>query len=119
MARADRTSWPSMGPLHVQLLHRAPAHALALFGTPGNFRLKRRGVGFEKRGNCRGFTRGCHGLPLGLRLGLAVFSLIAANCQFAKMRGARVITTVSGPEKAAHARLAGADEVINYRTENV
>jgi NADPH2:quinone reductase len=39
--------------------------------------------------------------------------------QFAKMRGARVITTVSGPEKAAHARSAGADEVINYRTENV
>ena len=39
--------------------------------------------------------------------------------QFAKMRGARVITTVSGPEKAAHARRAGADEVINYRTENV
>ena len=39
--------------------------------------------------------------------------------QFAKMRGARVITTVSGPEKAAHALRAGADEVINYRTENV
>jgi NADPH:quinone reductase len=39
--------------------------------------------------------------------------------QFAKMRGARIITTVSGPEKAAHARRAGADEVINYRTENV
>jgi NADPH:quinone reductase len=39
--------------------------------------------------------------------------------QFAKMRGARVITTVSGPEKATHARKAGADEVINYRTENV
>ena len=34
------------------------------------------------------------------------------------MRGARVITTVSGPE-AAHARSAGADEVINYRIENV
>src|SRR5215472_17412378 len=39
--------------------------------------------------------------------------------QFAKMRGARVITTVSGPEKAAHARRAGADEIINYRGENV
>jgi NADPH2:quinone reductase len=39
--------------------------------------------------------------------------------QFAKLRGARVITTVSGPEKAAHARKAGADEVINYRTEKV
>jgi NADPH:quinone reductase len=39
--------------------------------------------------------------------------------QFAKLRGARVITTVSGPEKAEHARRAGADEVINYRTENV
>ena len=39
--------------------------------------------------------------------------------QFAKLHGARVITTVSGPEKAAHARRAGADETINYRTENV
>jgi NADPH:quinone reductase len=39
--------------------------------------------------------------------------------QLAKMRGARVITTVSGPNKAAHALKAGADEVINYRTENV
>ena len=39
--------------------------------------------------------------------------------QFAKMRGARIITTVSGPEKEVHARRVGADEVINYRTENV
>ena len=39
--------------------------------------------------------------------------------QLAKLRGARVITTVSGPEKAKHARNAGADEVINYRNENV
>jgi NADPH:quinone reductase len=39
--------------------------------------------------------------------------------QFAKMRGARVITTVSGLEKEVHARRTGADEVINYRTENV
>jgi NADPH2:quinone reductase len=39
--------------------------------------------------------------------------------QFAKMRGARVIATVSGPEKAAHARKAGAEEIINYRTENL
>jgi NADPH2:quinone reductase len=35
------------------------------------------------------------------------------------MRGARVITTVSGPEKAAHALKAGADEIINYRAENI
>lgn len=39
--------------------------------------------------------------------------------QLAKLRGSRVITTVSGPEKAAHARKAGADVVINYRSENV
>jgi NADPH2:quinone reductase len=39
--------------------------------------------------------------------------------QFAKLRGSRVITTVSGPEKATHARKAGADVVINYRSENV
>ncbi|MGA2991276.1 MAG: NADPH:quinone reductase [Candidatus Korobacteraceae bacterium] len=39
--------------------------------------------------------------------------------QLAKLRGARVITTVSSDAKAAHARAAGADEVINYRTEDV
>jgi NADPH:quinone reductase len=39
--------------------------------------------------------------------------------QFAKARGARVITTTSSNAKAAHARDAGADEVINYREDNV
>jgi NADPH2:quinone reductase len=40
--------------------------------------------------------------------------------QMAKILGAaRVIATVSSPEKAEHARRAGADEVINYRTEDV
>ena len=39
--------------------------------------------------------------------------------QLAKLRNARVITTVSSEAKAAHARDAGADETINYRTENV
>lgn len=39
--------------------------------------------------------------------------------QMAKLRSARVISTVSGPRKAEHARRAGADEIINYRTEDV
>jgi NADPH:quinone reductase len=39
--------------------------------------------------------------------------------QFAKTRGARVLTTVSNDAKAAHALAAGADAVINYRTEDV
>ncbi len=39
--------------------------------------------------------------------------------QFAKAGGATVLTTVSGPEKAAHAKAAGADHVINYREEDV
>lgn len=39
--------------------------------------------------------------------------------QLAKLRGARVITTISSELKAAHARSAGADETINYRTEDV
>jgi NADPH2:quinone reductase len=39
--------------------------------------------------------------------------------QFAKLKGARVIATVSQARKAEHARRAGADEIINYRTENV
>ncbi|MBB3066741.1 MULTISPECIES: NADPH:quinone reductase [Limibacillus] len=39
--------------------------------------------------------------------------------QMAKLGGAQVITTVSGPEKAAHARSAGADHILNYRDEDV
>jgi NADPH2:quinone reductase len=39
--------------------------------------------------------------------------------QVAKDQGARVLTTVSSPEKAAHVRAVGADEVINYRSEDV
>jgi NADPH:quinone reductase len=39
--------------------------------------------------------------------------------QLAKLRGARVITTVSSDAKAAHARAGGASETIDYRTENV
>jgi NADPH2:quinone reductase len=39
--------------------------------------------------------------------------------QLAKWGGARVVTTVSSGAKAEHARAAGADIVINYRTESV
>ena len=35
--------------------------------------------------------------------------------ELAKFFGARVVTTVSGPEKAELARQAGADEIVNYR----
>ena len=39
--------------------------------------------------------------------------------QFAKIKGAKVITTVSSPEKAKAAREAGADHAIDYKRENV
>jgi NADPH2:quinone reductase len=39
-------------------------------------------------------------------------------CQIAKMRGARVIGTVSTPDKAKLARDAGADEVILYTSQD-
>ena len=39
--------------------------------------------------------------------------------QFAKAAGAKVIATISSPEKAAMARAAGADHTIDYRRENV
>lgn len=43
-----------------------------------------------------------------------------AAIQVAKLAGASVITTVSNPAKAAKARsLAGADHVINYRSEDL
>ena len=38
--------------------------------------------------------------------------------ELAKWRGARVIATVSGPEKGELARAAGADEVVDYRAED-
>ncbi|MGA2394267.1 MAG: NADPH:quinone reductase [Candidatus Lustribacter sp.] len=38
--------------------------------------------------------------------------------QFAKLAGATVITTVSSDVKAERARSAGADHVVNYRTED-
>ena len=39
--------------------------------------------------------------------------------QIAKQLGARVITTVGSDEKAALARMLGADTVINYKTQDV
>lgn len=39
--------------------------------------------------------------------------------QFAKMRGAKVITTISSPDKARLARDLGADHTIDYKRENV
>jgi NADPH2:quinone reductase len=39
--------------------------------------------------------------------------------QLAKWGGARVVTTVSGAEKAAEAKRGGADHVVNYKAENV
>ena len=39
--------------------------------------------------------------------------------QFARHEGARVFATVSSAEKAAHARRFGADEIIDYRREDV
>jgi len=38
--------------------------------------------------------------------------------ELARRRGARVVTTVSSPEKAALARAAGADVVVDYRSED-
>lgn len=39
--------------------------------------------------------------------------------QLAKWAGANVVTTISSEAKADHARAAGADLIVNYRTENV
>lgn len=39
--------------------------------------------------------------------------------QFAKMKGANIITTISSDEKAKAAREAGADHTVDYKKENV
>jgi NADPH2:quinone reductase len=83
-----------------------------------------------------GFTEGaCLGIPAmtaycavargGELKGRAVFVSGGAGAvghyavQWAKRFGARVLTTVSSEEKAAHARAAGADLTVNYRSEDV
>lgn len=42
-----------------------------------------------------------------------------AAIQLAKLAGAKVITTVSGEEKANFVRRLGADKIINYRIQNI
>jgi NADPH2:quinone reductase len=42
-----------------------------------------------------------------------------AAIQLARWSDARIVTTVSGPEKAQLAAAAGADEIVNYRTQDV
>jgi NADPH:quinone reductase len=39
--------------------------------------------------------------------------------EFAKARGARVITTISSPEKAKIAKASGADQTVDYKREDV
>ena len=39
--------------------------------------------------------------------------------QMAKMKGARVISTVSSPTKAVIAKAAGADHIVDYKSEDV
>jgi NADPH:quinone reductase len=46
-------------------------------------------------------------------------AVAAYAIQFARHGGARVFATVSSPEKAAHARRYGAEEIIDYRQEDV
>jgi NADPH2:quinone reductase len=42
-----------------------------------------------------------------------------AAIQLARWADARIVTTVSGPEKAQLAAAAGADDIINYKTDDV
>jgi NADPH2:quinone reductase len=64
--------------------------------------------------NCAGELRGRSVLVTGA--GSAVGHYVT---QLARMRGATVIGTAGSPQRAAHARAAGADHVIDYRNEPV
>ena len=61
-----------------------------------------------------GAAKGSHVLITGGAGGVGHYAI-----QFAKARGAAVLTTVSSEAKAALARQAGADHVIDYKRENV
>lgn len=63
---------------------------------------------------CRGPVNGKTILVTGAAGAVAHYAV-----QIARWGGARVIATVSSDEKARIAREAGADEVVNYRTEDV
>jgi NADPH2:quinone reductase len=85
------------------------------------------GIGFES-GACLGIPAmtACHAVTLA-GAGKGVTLLVSGGAgsvsqyviQFAKQAGATVLTTISSPEKAAVAREAGADHVIDYKRENV
>ncbi len=64
--------------------------------------------------HCNGGVRGKTVLVAGGAGGVGHYAV-----QFAKLAGARVLSTVSGDAKATLARAGGADEVLNYRTEDV
>ncbi len=59
-------------------------------------------------------AKGCNVLVTGGAGGVGHYAI-----QFAKARGATVLTTVSSDAKAKLARQAGADHVIDYKRENV
>lgn len=85
------------------------------------------GIGFDV-GACLGVPAmtAAHAVAAA-RIGPASTALVSGGAgavgffaiQFAKARGARVITTVSSEAKAALARTAGADHVIDYRQADV
>jgi len=84
-------------------------------------------VGFEE-GACLGIPALTAWHALALAEARAGTTLLVAGgagavahyaIQFAKARGARVIATVSSPQKAEVARAAGADQTIAYKRENV
>jgi NADPH2:quinone reductase len=84
------------------------------------------GVSFAE-GACLGIPAmtAFHAVELAMRSGKTLLVSGGAGAvghyaiQFAKLRGAAVITTVSSPDKAKIAHEAGADHVIDYKTENV
>jgi NADPH2:quinone reductase len=64
--------------------------------------------------NLAGDVRGKNVLVIGASSAVGHYAT-----QIAKLRGARVIGTAGSDIKIAHARAAGADEVLNYKTEPV
>ncbi len=84
-------------------------------------------VGYEE-GACLGIpaSTACHGVfSDGNVEGKTVLVTGGAGAvgfyaiQFARLGGAKVITTVSGPEKAAYAEAAGPDAIFNYTERDV
>jgi NADPH2:quinone reductase len=109
----DRVAWQGGAGAYAE---RAVVPAERLVGLPGDVSTKQGAAAMLQGMTAHYLACSTHPLAPGdtCVVHAAAGGVGLLLCQIAKRRGARVIGTVSTPEKAALARAAGADDVILY-----